>query len=193
MAVAQRQTPLLNDADYFNSSAAEPWELLDGVAYAMAPAPLLIHQSISGCVSAWLFNRMAERCGGGEPPTCRVFTAPVDVRLNAYSVVQPDVIVVCDPRKLANGRYVDGAPDLVIEILSAATAKHDRLTKRLAYQHAGVPEYLIIDPHAQTIEQFCLDSLGVYPAPNVFAPGDQLSLRLWPTVSLAVADWFPSG
>lgn len=97
--------------------------------------------------------------------------------------------MVCDPAKLANGRYVDGAPDLVVEILSTSTAKKDRLAKRLAYQAAGVPEYLIIDPAADTVEQFLLEN-GVYAAPNVFAPGDAMRLALFPDWDVAVTDWF---
>ena len=89
---------------------------------------------------------------------CSVFTVPVDVVLNDNTVVQPDLVVVCDPAKLANGRYVDGAPNLIVEILSPHTAKKDRLTKRLAYQAAGVPEYLIIDPAASTVEQYLLEN-----------------------------------
>ena len=103
--------------------------------------------------------------------------------------MRPDVIVVCDPAKLANGKYVDGAPDWVAEILSPATAKKDRLTKRLAYQAAGVPEYLIIDPVAETVEQFLWVN-GIYPAPSVCAPGDAMMLRLIPGVAFAVAEWF---
>jgi len=181
----------LSLTDYLSADDDTRWELIEGQVYDMSPAPTLRHQALSGRVHVSLMNSLREHRtgGGGAPPECRVFAAPVDVVLNPTTAVQPDVIVVCDPAKLANGRYVDGAPDLVIEILSSNTAKKDRLTKRLAYQAAGVPEYLIIDPAANTLEQYLLDS-GIYPAPNVFAPEDTLHLHLLPEVELALAEWF---
>lgn len=188
-----KQQPL-SVTDYLSSTDETRWELIDGVVYDMSPAPVLRHQAIQLSVSFWLNARIIHRSGqgNGELPTCRVFTAPVDVVLNAKTVVQPDLVVICDPAKLANGRYVDGAPNLVVEILSPHTAKKDRLTKRLAYQAAGVPEYLIIDPVASTVEQYLLEN-GVYPAPNVFGPEDRVGLRLMPEVELEVGEWFEEG
>lgn len=187
-----QQKPL-TVADYLAADDASRWELIDGLIYDMAPAPTVKHQLVQVNVATWLKNRICpeERGNGGEGPPriCRVLAAPIDVVLGPSTVVQPDVIVVCDPAKLANGKYVDGAPDLVVEILSPRTAKKDRLTKRLAYQAAGVPEYLIIDPAAETVEQFLLED-GVYPAPNVFEPGDSMGLRVLPEVEFAVAVWF---
>lgn len=176
--------------EYFNDTSEDRWELLDGEAYDMSPAPSLRHQALSGRMHMSLAELAQRRCGGGEPPNiCQVFAAPVDVRLNDLTVVQPDLVVVCDPAKLANGHYVDGAPDLVVEILSLSTAKKDRQGKRLAYQAAGVAEYLIVDPVADTVEQYLLEN-GVYPAPNVFAPGDNITLRLNPSWNVPVAEWF---
>lgn len=190
MALPQHKP--LTVADYLASNDESRWELIDGMIYDMAPAPVLRHQGLVGQVHlslAQAFRKKGGNDGGDGPPGCRVFIAPVDVVLGPKTVVQPDVVVVCDPAKLANGRYVDGAPDLVVEILSPATAKKDRLTKRLAYQAAGVPEYLIIDPAADTLEQFLLTD-GIYPAPNVFAPGDKLVLRVLPELEIEVAEWF---
>lgn len=191
MALPQQRP--LTVADYLAATDDSRWELIEGVVYDMAPAPVLRHQALALGVGFWLKDRIPPPRpgdgGGDEPPGCRVFVAPVDVVLGPSTVVQPDVVVVCDPAKLANGHYVDGAPDLVVEILSPRTAKKDRLTKRLAYQAAGVPEYLIIDPAADTVEQFLLEN-GIYPAPNVFAPGDALALRLLPEVEFPLDEWF---
>lgn len=189
MGLAQRK-PLTVD-EYLCDTSEGRWELIGGEVYDMSPAPSIKHQNISLTIATRLNSQVRRDCGdsGGTPPSCRVFAAPIDVRLNDFTVVQPDVIVVCDAAKLANGRYVDGAPDLVVEILSHGTAKKDRLAKRLAYQAAGVPEYLIIDPAADTVEQFLLEN-GVYAAPNVFAPGDAMRLRLLPDWDIEVAGWF---
>ncbi|MCU0734843.1 MAG: Uma2 family endonuclease [Methylotetracoccus sp.] len=188
MGVPQHQ-PLTAD-DYFIADDDTRWELIDGQSYDMSPAPLLRHQSLSGRIHVGLAKTLQEKgTEGGLPSECRIFAAPVDVVLNRNTVVQPDLIVVCDSSKLANGRYVDGAPDLVVEILSPQTAKKDRLTKRLVYQAAGVPEYWIIDPVGNTLEQYLLDN-GVYAAPNIYGPEDSMSLRLQPEASLGLAEWF---
>lgn len=119
------------------------WELIHGVAYDMTPAPSLGHQQISMDLSVRIANGIEAakgKAGGG----CRVFAAPTDVFLEG-NVVQPDILVVCDPAKLS-ARGVEGPPDLVVEILSPRTAGKDMVRKRWTYEEAGVPEYLIVDP-----------------------------------------------
>ena len=120
------------------------WELINGVAYDMTPAPSTTHQELVGSVYFQLrgaFEEAKRKSGGG---TCRVFVSPVDVYLTS-GPVQPDLLVVCDPAKISN-RGIEGAPDLVVEILSPSTAGKDVTRKRWAYEAAGVPEYLIVDP-----------------------------------------------
>jgi len=125
------------------------WELIDGVAYptyGMAPAPTPKHQSLSIRLSSlvWLALEEARRRTGGH---CQAFHAPIDVFLGD-TVVQPDLVVVCDPDKVT-GRGVEGAPDLVAEILSPGTAGRDLTRKRWLYEAAGVKEYLILDPEEE--------------------------------------------
>jgi len=129
--------------DYLYWDDSERYEIIDGVAYAMA-SPTFIHQSISGELfgAVWEFLK-------GKP--CRVFAAPFDVRLfpeednSDTTVVQPDILVVCDPSKLSDGKACKGAPDLVIEILSASSVIMDRKVKAEKYREAGVPEYWIVN------------------------------------------------
>jgi Uma2 family endonuclease len=119
------------------------WELINGVAYDMTPAPSLGHQAISMALSiriGILLEEARAKAGG----CCQVFAAPTDVFLDG-GVVQPDLLVVCDPAKLSE-RGVEGPPDLVVEILSPRTAGKDTVRKRWTYEAAGVPEYLIVDP-----------------------------------------------
>jgi len=135
--------------DYIKwDTPGERWELIDGEAYAMA-SPNAEHQRISRRLARKLYGAFPE---GGR---CEVFTAPFDVRLNADTwddtVVQPDIIVVCDPSKL-NDNGCKGAPDLVIEIISPSTGKHDRTTKLKLYKFAGTREYWIIDPTRMTVD-----------------------------------------
>jgi len=139
--------PLLKQPEYTLADWEQwdgRWELIDGVAYDMTPAPNLSHQEISTELTARLFGLLEEgrRKSGGD---CKVFHAPTDVYLGSRTVVQPDLLIVCDPAKLSV-RGIEGAPDVVVEILSPRTASKDRSRKQWAYEAAGVPEYLIVDP-----------------------------------------------
>ena len=134
-------------SDYCSWDDGERWEIIEGSAFAMAPAPSPAHQSVSMGIAGRL-HRFLE----GKP--CKVFASPIDVRLNAESedntVVQPDIIVVCDRSKIGSECIV-GAPDLVVEILSPSTARRDRGLKFKTYRLAGVREYWIADPESKTV------------------------------------------
>ena len=130
-------------ADYIRWGNDERYEIFDGIAYMMA-SPSAAHQAISGEIfgAIWEFLK-------GKP--CKVFAAPFDVRLfpeedgSDTTVVQPDILVVCDPSKLSDGKACRGAPDLVIEILSDSSIVTDRKIKAEKYREAGVREYWIVD------------------------------------------------
>jgi Uma2 family endonuclease len=122
------------------------WELIHGVAYDMTPAPNVEHQRVSRDLLMSIAKALKEALGGKGGNGCEVFSAPIDLYLpNEESVYQPDLVVVCDPAKIAAHGIV-GVPDLVVEILSPGTASRDLTRKRWAYEAAAVPEYLIIDP-----------------------------------------------
>jgi Uma2 family endonuclease len=123
------------------------WELINGAAYDMTPSPSPEHQEVSSDLHAAIWNALTEakrKAGGGE---CKVFHAPTDVFLDS-GVFIPDLLVVCDLAKISH-RGIEGAPDLIVEILSPTTASRDNVKKRWAYAAAGVPEYLIVDPSEQ--------------------------------------------
>lgn len=153
--------------DYLTWPDDVRYELIDGVAYLMAPAPTLEHQDIAGEIYYQLRQQLE-----GKP--CRPYIAPVDVRLPKRNeadeaidtVVQPDVIVVCDQGKL-DRRGVRGAPDFVVEVLSPSTAFHDHKRKREVYERAGVKEYWLVDPVERTIHIYRLDENGRYGKPDV--------------------------
>ena len=134
-------------SDYCTWDDSERWELIDGVAYAMAGVSES-HQD----VLIELLGQLRDFLKGKQ---CKVFVAPFDVRFNADgaddTVVQPDILVVCDRTKLESGKGVIGAPDFIIEILSPSTAKYDMLTKKRLYQQSGVREYWIVDPDSKTM------------------------------------------
>lgn len=120
------------------------WELINGIAYDMTPAPSVEHQRVSRRLERAIEDGIEEgkRMGGGG--SCEMFHAPLDVFLGG-NVFQPDIVVVCDPEKISE-RGIEGAPDLIVEILSSSNSSRDTVVKRWAYAAAGVPEYLIVDP-----------------------------------------------
>ena len=132
--------------DYCSWDDDKRWELIDGFPYAMS-APSRKHQEISRNLFSQLHNSLK-----GNP--CEVYFAPFDVRLNADTyddtVVQPDILVVCDRDKL-DAKGCIGAPDLVIEILSPSTMLHDKIIKFRRYLRAGIREYWIVDPEGNTV------------------------------------------
>jgi Uma2 family endonuclease len=145
-------------ADYLEWDENLRAEIIDGELFALA-APDLEHQRIIRQLLLALGNFLK-----GKP--CEVFAAPVSVRLNPAqdngdkTVLEPDIVVVCDPAKL-DKRGVNGAPDLVIEVLSPSTARHDKLVKFHKYRAAGVREYWLVDPDAQIV-QVCILTDGWY-------------------------------
>lgn len=150
------------------------WELIHGIAYDMTPAPSLDHQRVNGRMHAAIFNALEDakrKAGGGE---CEVFSAPVDVFLLS-GVVQPDLVVVCDPAKKTS-RGIEGAPDLVAEILSPGTERKDLTTKRWLYEAAGVPEYLIVYPEERRAELLQLGANGIYQTVSRVEWGNLLSI-----------------
>jgi len=151
-------------ADYCAWNDDKRWELIEGVPYAMAPGPSQEHQSISRDLFGQLYNFLK-----GKP--CKLFSAPFDVRLNAETdddtVVQPDILVVCDASKL-DGKSCVGAPDFIVEITSPSSLRLDRLIKLLQYQRAGVREYWIVEPESKSVSVHLLEN-GKY---TITAYGD---------------------
>ena len=144
-------------ADVLSWDEDERIEIIDGEAVMMAP-PVRIHQEISG----ELFRQLANFLEGKQ---CRVYPAPFGVRLFARdgdgpedvdTLVEPDISVVCDRSKL-DQHGCKGAPEMVIEILSPSTLRHDRLVKLNLYDQAGVLEYWIVDPQNRAVQVFRRD------------------------------------
>lgn len=157
MGLALKDTAYHTYADYLQW-ADNDYELIDGEAYFMAPAPNLDHQEVAGEVYRQIANALTGK-------KCRAFIAPIDVRLAQQqgeadkqidTVVQPDVLVVCDLGKL-DRRGVRGAPDWVLEVLSPATASHDQIKKRDLYERHGVREYWLVHPVDRVLTIYLLD------------------------------------
>ena len=171
--------------DYKTWDDDERWELIDGVAYAMSPAPSVHHQKLVNYMVLQLGNFLT-----GKP--CQVFDSPIDVRFEeadeAGTVVQPDILVICDPTKI---RYecIVGAPDLIVEVLSPSTAARDTIEKMRLYQREGVPEYWVVAPEEKAVYLHILEG-GQYTAAK-YKDGAVSSVRL-AGFSLDVGDLFAS-
>ena len=150
-------------ADVLDWDGQERIELVDGYPVMMAP-PARIHQRACMALAGQLYHYLKGK-------KCEVYPAPFAVRLferegdypeDVYTMVEPDISVVCDCSKL-DAAGCKGAPDLVMEILSPSTMRHDRFTKFNLYQRAGVREYWIVDPVSKSVQIFVLEN-GHYAA-----------------------------
>lgn len=142
------QTRLLTYDDLFAlPDDGKRYELIDGVLVEM-PGPSWMHGAIVVVLLNLLYTHVRLHYPGGT-----VLTAPVDVWLSDYRVVQPDILYVRPgrPSLFAQPPAVRGAPDLVAEVLSPSNPEHDLLTKYAIYEQAGVPEYWILNREAATI------------------------------------------
>lgn len=161
------------------------YELIDGVAYAMSPAPVRAHQRLAG----ELFRQIADALEGGP---CEVNVAPFDVRLpeadeaddDIITVLQPDITVVCDPAKL-DVAGCRGAPDWVIEVLSPSTAAHDQTLKLAAFERHGVKECWLVHPTDLLVSVYILSD-GQYGRPTIHELEGQLASTAVPAVEI---DW----
>jgi len=178
-------------ADYLTWPDDQRWEIIDGVAYAMCPASGSRHQEVSVELSRQFANHLK-----GKP--CKIFTAPFDVRLpepagfkdeKVESVVQPDIVVVCDKNKLDDRGY-NGVPDLIIEISSPSTGKNDLTIKFDLYQRHGVKEYWIVLPAEQMMLVFKLGEDQTYGRPERYADDLKIAVPLLDDLVIDLADVF---
>ncbi|MCP4688605.1 MAG: Uma2 family endonuclease [Desulfobacterales bacterium] len=144
-------------ADYLEWPEDERWELIDGAPYNMGPSPSTRHQLVFGALSNQIYNFLSDK-------ECFVLHAPLDVRFfeenknddSIMDVVQPDILVVCDPSKLGE-RGCLGAPDFIVEITSPSTAGRDYVLKSKLYEKNGVKEYWIVHPIDNILHVFLLE------------------------------------
>ena len=186
MGLPRQSTQHFTYADYARWGDEQRWELVDGQVHAMAPAPSVAHQSV-----AFALGRQIADALEGAP--CRVLLAPIDVRLPKQSeaddlvdtVVQPDLLVVCDPAKV-DAKGIRGAPDWIIEVLSPRTASFDQTVKRDLYERAGVREYWLVHPVDHVVIIYRLDETGRYGRADVFETSGETACLTLPQVRI---DW----
>jgi Uma2 family endonuclease len=183
-SAARKIEPSFTYADYCGWPEDERWELIDGQAWAMCPAPSRRHQDI--LLELGVQIKTALR---GRP--CQVYLAPFDVRLPernesdelTQTVVQPDLSIFCNPSRL-DDKGARGAPDWIIEVLSSSTAVKDQTVKRDLYARHGVAEYWLIHPTDRVLTIYRRSNPGFGPA-QILAAAGQISAE---SVGLSI-DW----
>lgn len=160
------------------------YEVLGGVL-SMTPAPSTSHQSASLHLTRAIIN-FVEQHDLGE-----VFAAPTDVKLATESVpVEPDILFIARGREdIIKEARIDGAPDLVIEIVSPSNWPYDRKTKYELYQLNRIPEYWLVDYRARTIEVFVLEG-GEYALLGAWGDGDRAASRVLEGLDVDVSEVF---
>jgi len=181
-------------ADYLSWRLEESVELIKGKIIAMSPAPNLKHQRISRNLLLTIGQYFKHQ-------PCQVFIAPFDVKLydsrkaslndqQVFSVVQPDLCVVCQSGKLTE-QGCDGAPDWIIEVLSPGNSKKEMHLKFQLYQENGVKEYWLVYPYEQAVYQFVLESDSEkYQLHTMYAGDDLAQPFLFPELQIDLADVF---
>ncbi|MEO6406931.1 MAG: Uma2 family endonuclease [Ferruginibacter sp.] len=182
-------------ADYLTWNFKERIELIRGKIFKMSPAPTVKHQVILFNLSAFFIKK---KIGS----TCQMLYAPVDVRLKGKSfrkkkrrddeittVVQPDIIVVCDTSKLEDNRCIDGAPEMVIEILSPGNTKTETKYKLDLYEENGVLEFWMVHQEYKTVEVFLLKD-DAYGKPVFYEMGDKIPCTVLKGLKVPVTEIF---
>ncbi|MBM3861764.1 MAG: Uma2 family endonuclease [Verrucomicrobia bacterium] len=168
-------------ADYQTWNDDQRWEIIGGEAHLMSPAPTWRHQGIIGELHA----QMQPYFKGKK---CKLGLSPLDVVLSDDDVVQPDLLVVCEPNKVKR-THVEGAPTLAVEVLSPRSGSLDRLLKLNLYARAGVKEYWLVTPWPSLVEVLLLKG-GRYVVHGVFGKHDTLLSPTFPDLKIQLSSVF---
>jgi Uma2 family endonuclease len=179
-------------ADYLTWKFDQAVELIKGKILQMS-APSRRHQGVSWYLTLNIGNHFAKH-------RCKAYAAPFDVRLynkvksrkvnkDVYSVVQPDICIICDLDKLDDKGCL-GSPDLVIEILSPGNSSKEMKLKKDLYEENGIREYWIIDPEHENAFQFHLLESGVYSPATIYVDNEILDCVIFPDLKINLRDVF---
>jgi len=175
-------------AEYLLWKFEERVELLKGKLFKIS-APSINHQRISGRLFVKMYSYL-------EGKRCEAFSAPFDVVLKNpngedNTVLQPDLCVVCDPEKLADGKRCYGAPDWVLEIVSPSNVEKELSKKMHIYEEAGVAEYWVLRPEEKELDIFVLQDNGYIGLKPRFA-GEVVSPQKFPDLQINLSEIFSS-
>ena len=180
-------------ADYISWMDDKRREIINGVVFDLFGEPRRIHSKISSFILGQVWNFIF-----GRKSKCEIHHAPFDVRFpkdgetddnKIYTVVQPDICVVCDPKKL-DDRGCIGAPDLIVEVQSPSTAKRDLNEKFNLYESAGVREYWIVFPQDKAITVFLLQEDGKYDPGTTYEYNSQAPVSIFKGLTIDLKELF---
>jgi Uma2 family endonuclease len=177
-------------SNYLNWLFPERVELIKGKIFKMSPAPSRVHQEVAGSIFLNLGIFLKDK-------PCKVYSAPFDVRFpkeskadkDVYTVLQPDICVICDKNKL-DARGCIGAPDLVVEVLSPGNSKMELLNKYRVYEEFGVKEYWVVSQSDQNILIYTLNGEGKFQPSKIFTLSEKITSSVLPGFELALDDVF---
>jgi Uma2 family endonuclease len=177
-------------ADYLTWDDDNRYEIIDGEVFDMT-SPSFTHQSISMELSRQFANYF-------EDKPCKVVCAPFDVILTKsakkndeiFTVVQPDIMVICDRKKIEE-RGIVGAPDLVVEIISPSTSSKDNIIKRRVYEQAGVKEFWLISPVERLIRVNKLGKDGRFEREEIYDDTAEIAIAQFAGLSVDCRRLFP--
>ncbi len=181
-------------ADYLSWTFKERVELIKGKIFKMSPAPLITHQKIVANINNYFARKV-----DGFP--CNVLFSPVDVKLigkpfrrkvkddEIFTVVQPDLIVVCDEEKLQDPRSINGAPEMVVEVLSPGNTKTETKHKFKLYEENGVLEYWVVHPPYKYVEVFILKN-NLFGSATIYEMGDIINCSVLKGITIPVIEIF---
>jgi Uma2 family endonuclease len=159
-SLARKSDKKFTYEDYLNWADNERWEIIDGSAYNMSPAPSIKHQKISRNFTGEIYRRK------NNLKNCSFFEAPTDVVFDEFNVVQPDIFIVCNKDTITE-KNIQGVPDLIIEITSPSTEIKDKRDKLKLYEKFGVKEYIIVYPERDYLERYLLSN-NKFLFPEIF-------------------------
>lgn len=173
--------------DLQNFEDEKRYELINGELYLMS-SPTTLHQKIVGEIYVQLHNYLKGK-------KCQAFVSPLDVCLSGarnpkkeYNVVQPDILVVCDENKITKNMGIQGAPDLIIEVLSPTSKKHDTFVKYNLYQYYGVKEYWIVDEDVGVIYQYIINEKNIYTLPKTYDITENIKVNILKDCTISLKD-----
>ncbi len=181
MGVAEKAGRRFSWDDYLAWDNTERWELIGGQPFCMSPAPSSRHQVIVSRLLGRLFQHFEGR-------SCEPLVSPIDVKLSAEDVVQPDIVVICDRSQITES-HIEGAPTLAIEVLSPSTHRHDRVRKLRLYARAGIQEYWLVQPYPAVIEVLQLTG-GHYRIAAAYTDTETLRSPSFPELELDLSTVF---
>ncbi len=188
---ARKKNVKCSYADYLTWNDDKRYEIIDGEVYDMT-GPVLDHQLISMELSRQFANFLDDK-------PCKVFHAPFDLMLarknkkaeEIFTVLQPDLFVVCDEKKITQ-QGVFGAPDIVVEIISPSTASRDNILKRSLYEKAGVKEFWLVHPTDRLIRVYRLGKDGLFGREDIYDHTASIDVATLPGLTIDCPKLFAS-